>query len=148
MQVPPPMSMEEFQAKQDADHLNLLAIFFKIMAVLKALLGFCPGIYALMGGAFLFIPASSSSSSSSDAPPAVVGGVFIAFGLLGMAIIWTIGILDWMASKRIEQRTGHTFITVVSALNCLNMPFGTALGIFSIVVTQRPSVKRLFGLIV
>jgi hypothetical protein len=35
---------------------------------------------------------------------------------------------------------------VVAAVSCLMVPFGTVLGIFTIVILSRDSVKRLFGI--
>jgi hypothetical protein len=44
----------------------------------------------------------------------------------------------------LSERRNPTFIMVIAAIQCLNMPLGTALGVFTIVVLQRASVKRLF----
>jgi hypothetical protein len=33
---------------------------------------------------------------------------------------------------------------VVAAIECIFMPFGTVLGVFTIIVLSRPSVKALF----
>lgn len=37
-----------------------------------------------------------------------------------------------------------TFVFVMACVQCANVPFGTALGVFTILVLQRPSVKALF----
>jgi hypothetical protein len=34
---------------------------------------------------------------------------------------------------------------VTACLSCMNVPIGTALGVFAILVLNRPSVKALFG---
>ena len=41
------------------------------------------------------------------------------------------------------RRTHRVFSLVVAALNCMNMPFGTMLGVFTIVVLLRDSVRTL-----
>ena len=34
---------------------------------------------------------------------------------------------------------------VVACLSCLQLPFGTALGVFTLIVLLRPGAKLLFG---
>ena len=36
-------------------------------------------------------------------------------------------------------------ISIISALNCINMPLGTVLGVFTFLVRFRPSVTAEFG---
>jgi len=33
----------------------------------------------------------------------------------------------------------------MAAIACINMPFGTALGVFTLIVLARPTVKALFS---
>ena len=40
----------------------------------------------------------------------------------------------------------YTFCFVMAALACAFFPFGTILGIFTIVVLVRPGVKEMFGI--
>lgn len=46
----------------------------------------------------------------------------------------------------IDRRRNRTFSQVVAALNCLNIPFGIALGIFTFVVVADPEVRAEYGL--
>ena len=36
------------------------------------------------------------------------------------------------------------FCTVVSGIACMFMPFGTVLGVFALIVLNRPSVRKRF----
>lgn len=47
---------------------------------------------------------------------------------------------------QIRKRRWWTFCYLTGWGECLMFPFGTVLGIFTIIVLSRPSVKRLFGL--
>ncbi len=47
---------------------------------------------------------------------------------------------------QIRNRRWWTFCYLTGWGECLMFPFGTVLGIFTIIVLSRPSVKRLFGL--
>jgi hypothetical protein len=39
----------------------------------------------------------------------------------------------------------YTFCLVMAGVACMFMPFGTVLGVFTIIVLLRDSVKELFG---
>jgi hypothetical protein len=62
-------------------------------------------------------------------------------------VVGAIGILVScipIAGSKLSNRRGYTFCFVVACLECMFMPFGTILGILSIIVLSRPSVKELF----
>ncbi|HUO85419.1 MAG TPA: hypothetical protein VM534_09930, partial [Thermoanaerobaculia bacterium] len=68
---------------------------------------------------------------------ACVASLLIVFGLTFAACILTMG-------RFLEQRKHHTFCLVMAGVECLFMPFGTVLGVFTIIVLSRPSVKAMF----
>lgn len=45
----------------------------------------------------------------------------------------------------LSSRKHHTFCIVMAAISCLSFPIGTALGVFTIIVLQRPGVRQLFN---
>jgi hypothetical protein len=49
------------------------------------------------------------------------------------------------AGRALMQRRRYTFCLVIGGLSCILMPFGTVLGVFTILVLVRPSVRELFG---
>jgi hypothetical protein len=44
----------------------------------------------------------------------------------------------------LRERKNRTFSFVVACVNCIHVPLGTVLGVFTIVVLSRESVKRLY----
>lgn len=139
--IPPAVPSD--QAMQDAEHIRLLVIFHYVWAGLVALIGFFPLIYVAMGfgmlgGAF---PASPGTSGEELR---IMGIVFLTIGVVGTLACWVLGVLGFFAGKFLSERRRPVFILVVSCINCINMPFGTALGVFTLIVTQRPTVKALF----
>ena len=50
-----------------------------------------------------------------------------------------------LAGRYLARRERYTFCLVVAGVECMFMPFGTVLGVFTIIVLSRPSVKDLFG---
>lgn len=71
----------------------------------------------------------------------LIAGVGSAFALLG----WIFAVLVAVAGRKLAKRRGRTFCMVIAALCCLMVPFGTILGVFTLVVLSRPSVQALFA---
>ena len=60
-----------------------------------------------------------------------------------VALVSTIHLV--VVGVKIRQRRWWTFCYLTGWGECLMFPFGTILGIFTIIVLGRPSVKKLFG---
>lgn len=43
------------------------------------------------------------------------------------------------------QKRNRLFSLIIGGLNCLQIPFGTALGVFTILVLSRDSVRQLYA---
>jgi hypothetical protein len=128
---------------QDEDHLRLLSIFHYVCAGFAAFFACIPGIYVVMGLVMLF--ASESFGSSKDLPPAFVGVFFILFGGVMMLLGWALAACLVYAGRCLGKRKHYTFCLVVAGIACMFMPFGTILGIFTILVLLRPTIKPLFA---
>jgi hypothetical protein len=70
--------------------------------------------------------------------------MFIIMGSLIVLGGWTIGILMIIAGQKLKRRESRTFCIVIAALECLIQPFGTVLGVLTIIVLMKPSVIQLF----
>lgn len=128
-------------ADQDEQQLQLLSIFHYVVGALTALVACLPLIHVAIGVAMLVAP---DAFDSSDPPPAFIAWVFLIAGVLAILIGWTMALLIILAGRFLAKRTHYTFCLVVAAIECLAFPFGTALGIFAIVVLIRDSVKQRF----
>ena len=85
-----------------------------------------------------------SFPSHGKGPPPAMGWVFAIMGGAFVLAGWTIAALLIVAGRAIGRRRRYTLCFIVAALACLMMPFGTVLGVFSLIVLNRPSVKLLF----
>ncbi|MCB0824717.1 MAG: hypothetical protein KDC26_00865 [Armatimonadetes bacterium] len=122
----------------DIRQLDLLKLFFKIAAILFAV-GICCGLpHTLIGLGFVTSP---ESMSPNDPGAQLFGGIFAVAGIFVMAAMAAFSWGCWQVLGKLEQGTGFTFITVTSALLCLNMPFGAALGVYSLVTINRPNIR-------
>ena len=132
------------QVNQDSEHLKILSICFYVLSGLTlfpVLFGF---IYIILGVVF-GVAMSSVPHRADEPPPAIMGGFFIGFGLIFAVIFGTLGVLILKAGRDISKRKSYTFCFVVACLICLWMPLGTVLGIFTIIVLMRDSVKAIFN---
>ena len=128
---------------QDVDQLRLLSIFHYIMGGASALFSFFPVIHLIMGIAIL--SGAFDEMEQGGAPPRFVGWIFILvpLGIIVTGLAFSACIL--VAGRQLGNRTGYTFCLVIACAECLMMPFGTALGVFTIIVLMRPTVKKMFG---
>lgn len=124
---------------QDVEHLRLLSIFHYVWAVLITL-GSC---VAIIPGFFGF-GLIASGAVSTDGAPALVNVVFllIAAGIILLSL--TLAGVTFYAGKCLADRKHWTFCIVVAAISCLSFPIGTLLGVFTIIVLARSSVKAMF----
>ena len=65
---------------------------------------------------------------------------YVGFGLFGITTM----VLNVLAAQRIRARTHWMFCIVVAAINCISMPLGTVLGVFTIVMLTKPAVRASF----
>jgi hypothetical protein len=128
---------------QDREHLRLLVIFHYVVAGLAALVSFFPLLYSVVGG-FLVCAAHHPGPSTQEAPPAALGWIFIVLGALFFLAGVTMTICILIAGRSLARRKHYSFALVVACIECLFIPFGTILGVFTIVVLSRGSVKALF----
>ena len=129
---------------RDTEHLNLLSIFHYVVGGLAALFSFFPLFYSLIGG-FLLYAAQHPGPNNQEPPPAFLGWIFIVLGAVFFLGGVTIAICILIAGRCLSRRKSYSFALVMACIECLFVPFGTILGIFTIVALSRESVKALFS---
>jgi hypothetical protein len=129
---------------QDAEHLRLLSIFHYIVGGLAAVFSFFPLLYTTVGAIFIFVARHGTPKPGEEPPPEFIGWIFAVIGsflfLLGIAI----AICILIAGRSLAKHTRYWFAFVMACIECLFLPFGTILGVFTIIVLSRESVKTLF----
>jgi hypothetical protein len=131
---------------QDTEHLKLLAIFHYIVGGIGALVSFFPLLYSAIGGFILYAACHPAGlPNNQNPPPPILGWVFIAFGALFVLAGIAMAICILFAGISLSRRRCYWFAFVVACIECIFIPFGTILGIFTIIVLSRESVKALFS---
>ena len=99
-----------------------------------------------MGVFFGAAMASAEASRHGDGPPAALfGGIFVGIGLVLVLIFSTLSFLIFKVGRNLSRYQSHTFCMVVAGIICLWIPLGTILGIFTLIVLSRDSVKAIFN---
>ena len=144
-QPAPPAGAPYAPPNQDVEHLKLLSIFHYIMGALTALGGCFFLLYVIIGIGVGVGVSQSPDVSPSDAQEAqMMGTIFSVVGGIGTILCFVIGLLIILSGRALHKRKSRTFSYIIAGLLCINMPLGTALGVFTFIVLGRDSVRQLY----
>ncbi|HET7535156.1 MAG TPA: hypothetical protein VFJ90_01785 [Candidatus Didemnitutus sp.] len=127
----------------DAEHLKLLAIFHYVgagFAVIALLFLFAH--YSFVN--FFFNNPRMWKGQKGGPPPAEIFAVFRWFYLLGAVWFFASGVMNLVSAQCLRNRKHRVFSLTVAGINCVYMPLGAVLGVFTIVVLARESVRELY----
>src|SRR5512140_2004933 len=138
---------------RDAEQLGLLSAFHYVVAAMSALCwGTFPILHLSPGLMFRHFPQSIPSSPGHPPPPPealqmfqLFGTFFVVFAAGLIVAGWAYAIAMLLAGNYLRRRAHYTYCFTLAAISCLFMPFGTVLGVFTLVVLNRPSVRALFA---
>lgn len=161
--LPPPLpysGWEDFRRKADQDHLDLLGVFHLVWGLLAVI-----GLLGLWAHYLIFdavfeklppegfrVPAFPPGANSDSSPPRDVvvfprelfSGALHYFYIFFAGVLVAGMVLNLIAWRSLKSRRHRIFTLVLSGLNCLWVPFGTVLGIFTFIVLLRPTVRELY----
>lgn len=131
------------QAILDEEHLKLLSIGFIIEAGMNALFSLFGFLYVFMG---IVIEATLAKmpAKPDQAPFPHMGLIFAGMGLVFFGGMITLAVLKGVTALYLKRRKGRVFCMVTAALSCVLIPYGTLLGVLTLIVLSRHSVKQLF----
>lgn len=136
------MTEREKQDVVDAEHLKLLRVGYIVAGVADAFFALFPLIYVLFG--FFIAVAAPGPSRPGDINPAAFGMIFALVGLGVSAFFALQAVLKLLAARAIGRREARALCYVAAGLSCLQMPWGTALGVFTFMTIGRDSVRERF----
>ncbi len=124
----------------DLWHLRLLSIFHYVVAVITALLGCIPIFHLVFGIAIV----SGTIPIEDPAYSAFAGWIIVSFAGIVMTAMWSYAVALRFAARFLHEHRRLPFCAGIAAVGCIFMPFGTVLGVVTIVVLLRRSVQQLF----
>lgn len=130
---------------QDEEHLKLLSIFHYVAGGITGFISCLPIIHFIIG--LVMLVAGLTGAGDEERIPLLIFG-FVFTLVIGLLILcgWALAICMIVSGRRLGQRRSYTFCFVIACISCLFMPYGTVLGVFTIIVLMRPTVKELFGI--
>ncbi|HAV12681.1 MAG TPA: hypothetical protein DCX06_04170 [Opitutae bacterium] len=145
-QTPPPLRPNE---TTDLGHLKLLAIFHYVVGAFSILsIGFFALHFLLMRSMFQHPQAWQSGEGVEMSPMPAVPEEFmmimVVFYLVGGLFSLAAGVLMILSGLYIQKLKNRTFSIVMAAISCAFFPFGTLLGVFTLIKLTTASVKDLY----
>jgi hypothetical protein len=141
--LPPPLPDRR---KTDASNVRLLAIFHFILAGLS-LLGISGlAMHYLMMHAIISNPAGVTGTPGATPPPnpeaffAIFRWFYIAMG--GFMVLASLA--NFISGWCMFRRKARVLSMVVAGIDCMALPFGTMLGVFTLIILSRDSVLELY----
>lgn len=131
----------DLQSEIAAHDLKALSIGHYIQGGIMAFYS----LVALAYGAFVAtIVTKVGAAGQQQLPDGILAILSIVFSaVLFASALYTLCI--FLAARWLGRRQHILFIQIVSGLNCLFIPYGTVLGVFTLVVLARPQAKLLFS---
>lgn len=128
---------------QDEHYLRLLSIFHYVVAGLAMLCSLFPTVHLAVGVA---MASGLFNDDPKDALPIALAGWFLVL----FAALWILSGLAFstcafLAGRNLNARRRYKFCLFMACLECLFMPFGTVLGVCTIIMLAKEPVKALFG---
>jgi hypothetical protein len=127
---------------QDAENLSLLAVFHYVVGGIGFLFACFPFIHLVLGLAMI---TGALDNRKGEAPPAFIGYFFVVIAAVFILMGWTAAACTVYSGRLIAKRKRRMFSFVMGAILCIFMPFGTILGVFTIILLNKDSVKELYA---
>jgi hypothetical protein len=135
------------QFSRDEEHLRILSILYYVFGGLSVFGGLFPLIYVVMGVFMVSGAMGPPGRGGAGGPPpelATVGYFFIViFGGISLFMLALAG-CALFTGYNLSRKKRYMFCFVDACFCCIQLPLGTILGVFTIVVLARPGVKELF----
>ena len=128
---------------EDLKNLDLLALFHYVLGGVTAFFACLPFIHVFMGLAIV----SGKFIEETNGPgfPPFFGWMFVIMGAVFILIGWSLAILMIMAGNKIKRHKNRLFCMVTAGIECVLMPFGTILGVFTLIALNKESIKEIFA---
>lgn len=122
-----------------------MATHVKVIAVLEIVFGSLAAIGALAVLFIFTVGSAAIDDSESQGTPEWVAGAAASMGVLIGGILAVVAVIAILGGVRLlgHKRSGKILTFVAAALALINFPFGTAFGIYAIVILTRPETDQL-----
>lgn len=120
-------------------HISTLSFLHYIYGAFVCMGGFVALVFIGLG---LFLSSDFIAQESGDPAPGFIGALFQTFGWVFFIAVEVWGLLNIASGYWISRRRNRTATQVIAAFNCLSIPLGLALGLFTFAVLGDEEVKQ------
>ena len=140
------LNQREVRKIIDNEHLKLLSIFHYISGgITVAFSLFFIMYFFFISFLIRMVTTMDDYDTYNEVPPQVFKIIFLVFGLIGFfALLY--GILQIVSGYFMKKRSNRIFSFVIGIISMLSIPWGTILGIMTVIVLSRESVKEQYDL--
>jgi hypothetical protein len=133
----------EAQYKQ---YLKIISIFHYVIGGMAALFACFPIFHFLVGlGMLVFsLVGFGEQGGLPFLPMAFVGAFFTLIAGSVMLLGWAFAVCVILAGRFLALRKRYMFCLVMAGIACMFMPFGTVLGVLTIITLVQPVVRGWF----
>lgn len=138
------MDQREWFAMEDArttENLNLLGTFQFVLGCITAVVSCIPILHVIVGFLLVF------EGGGPGGPPPMFGMIFVVVGLSLIFAGWALAFCMFLLGHKLRTRRSWLFCMIVAGIECLFMPLGTVLGVFTIITLNSTSGRRVFGVL-
>jgi hypothetical protein len=130
----------------DIRYLDLIALFHVIVGLVVGLFSCLPLVNLSMGLSMLSDIPKMIVQDVTFSPFALLPIMFTLLPILIVVLGWMFAIAISLNGFYIKNRQWHTYCVVIGGVETIFMPFGTVLGVFTIILLTKPNIKKLFDL--
>lgn len=127
--------------EKNLENLRILGAFYYVVACFAAMIALIPMIHLAIGSILLIV---SSFNPKEMFPLGLVGGVFVAVAAFLILLGATFGTCLFFAGRFLRQTRHYYYCLVMGGVACVFFPWGTILGVFTLILLSKPEVKELF----
>jgi hypothetical protein len=127
---------------EDAKKLDLLAVFHYVVGGIMALFSCMPFIHVFMG--VMIISGKFFGETEGTSPPTGFGWIFVIMGSIFILLGWSASICIIIAGRKLKQRKSRIYCMVIAGIECMFMPFGTILGVFTLIALNKDPIKEAY----
>lgn len=128
--------------RSTAEHLDTLGILFYVAGGFGVLVGLFPIIHLVMGIAMV---TGALPDTSGDEAAQVMGWVFVGVAVGLIVFLQAMAVVQILAGRALRRRSSLKAAQILSGISCVNMPFGTILGVLALVALGKPEGRALFA---
>lgn len=129
---------------EEEKHLDYLKIGHYVVGAMCVIFACFPLIHLFVGLAVV-LGGFHMQDDSGNPPPDAFGWLFVVIGGLFFLIGQACAICVILSGRFITRRKNYMFSFVIACLLCALFPFGTILGVFTIIFLTKEPVKALYG---